>query len=114
MASGDNDHDAEDALSKLLQMGSLDANEDIHVDELSNAIDYVIYIGESNKVRSKKSRGAAEGERRALCYVQDSKRRKKKRWRLKFKEDYEIPESRFFRQHLEDKVISKEWVVLRP
>nr|GEU60353.1 hypothetical protein [Tanacetum cinerariifolium] len=28
-------------------------------------------------------------------------------------EEYEIPKSRFFRQHLEDKVVSKEWGVLR-
>nr|GFB67887.1 hypothetical protein [Tanacetum cinerariifolium] len=59
--------------------GSLDANEDIGVVEVSSAIDDVFHIGESNEVRSKKSRGAAEGERRALCYVQDSERRKKKK-----------------------------------
>ncbi|GKG58313.1 hypothetical protein Tco_0592092, partial [Tanacetum coccineum] len=43
--------------------------EDIRVDEVSSAIDCVIHIGESNEVRSKKSRGAAEGGRRTLCYV---------------------------------------------
>ncbi|GJZ09055.1 hypothetical protein Tco_0543338 [Tanacetum coccineum] len=59
--------------------GSLDADEDIRVDEVSSAIDCVIHIGESNEVRGKKSRGVAEGERRALCYVQDSGRRKKKK-----------------------------------
>ncbi|GJS48645.1 hypothetical protein Tco_0598766 [Tanacetum coccineum] len=86
--------------------GSLDADEDIHVDKVSNAIECVIHIGESNEVRSKfgefldnkecvvevvvgggealgvyreKSRGAAEGGRRALCYVQNSGRRKKKK-----------------------------------
>ncbi|GKE33488.1 hypothetical protein Tco_1452810 [Tanacetum coccineum] len=86
--------------------GSLDANEDIGIDEVSSAIDCVFHIGESNEVRSKfgefsenkksvievfmgggealgvyceKSRGAAEGERRVLCYVQGSKRLKKKK-----------------------------------
>nr|GEV76239.1 hypothetical protein [Tanacetum cinerariifolium] len=63
----------------LMRSGSLDADEDIRVDEVSSAIDCVIHIGESNKVRSKKSRGAAKGERRALCYVQDNERRKKKK-----------------------------------
>nr|GEU61348.1 reverse transcriptase [Tanacetum cinerariifolium] len=33
--------------------GSLDADEDIRVDEVSSAIDCVIHIGESNEVRSK-------------------------------------------------------------
>ncbi|GKD16193.1 retrotransposon gag protein [Tanacetum coccineum] len=86
--------------------GSLDADEDIGVDAISSAIDCVIHIGESNEVRSKfdefsdnkervvevvvgggealgvyreKSRGAAKGERRVLCYVQGSRRRKKKK-----------------------------------
>ncbi|GJS11999.1 hypothetical protein Tco_0368795 [Tanacetum coccineum] len=86
--------------------GSLDADEDIGVDAVSSAIDCVIHIGESNEVRSKfgefsdnkervvevvvgggealgvyreKSRGAAEGGRRVLCYVQGSRRRKKKK-----------------------------------
>ncbi|GJY47826.1 hypothetical protein Tco_0437782 [Tanacetum coccineum] len=59
-------------LASLEIKGSLDADEDIRVDEVSSAIDCVIHIGESNEVRSKKSRGATEGERRALCYVQDS------------------------------------------
>ncbi|GKB42049.1 reverse transcriptase domain-containing protein [Tanacetum coccineum] len=86
--------------------GSLDADEDIGVDAISSAIYCVIHIGESNEVRSKfdefsdnkervvevvvgggealgvyreKSRGAAEGERRVLCYVQGSRRRKKKK-----------------------------------
>ncbi|GKE86587.1 hypothetical protein Tco_1560329, partial [Tanacetum coccineum] len=40
--------------------GSLDADKEIRVDEVSIAIDCVIHIGESNEVRSKKSRGAAE------------------------------------------------------
>ncbi|GKB10797.1 hypothetical protein Tco_0844720 [Tanacetum coccineum] len=40
---------------------SLDADEDIGVDEVSSAIDCVFHIGESNEVCSKKSRGAAEG-----------------------------------------------------
>ncbi|GKC40416.1 hypothetical protein Tco_1052800 [Tanacetum coccineum] len=40
--------------------GSLDVDEDIRVDEVSSAINCVIHIGESNEVRSKKSRGAAE------------------------------------------------------
>ncbi|GJV84890.1 hypothetical protein Tco_1524788 [Tanacetum coccineum] len=101
--------------------GSLDADEDIGIDEVSSAIDCVFHIGESNEVRSKfgefsknkksvievvmggsealavyreKSRGAAKGERRLLCYVQGSKRLKRKRWRLQFKEDYGIPELR--------------------
>ncbi|GJS60498.1 hypothetical protein Tco_0655282 [Tanacetum coccineum] len=86
--------------------GSLDADEDIGIDEVSSAIDCVFHIGESNEVRSKfgefsenkksvievvmgggealgvyreKSRGAAEGGRRVLCYVQGSKRLKKKK-----------------------------------
>ncbi|GJR03655.1 hypothetical protein Tco_0526639 [Tanacetum coccineum] len=86
--------------------GSLDVDEDIGVDAVSSAIDCVIHIGESNEVRSKfgefsdnkervvevvvgggealgvyreKSRGAAEGGRRVLCYVQGSRRRKKKK-----------------------------------
>nr|GEY57788.1 retrotransposon-related protein [Tanacetum cinerariifolium] len=86
--------------------GSFDADEDIRVDEVSSAINCVIHIGESNEVRSKfgefsdnkecvievvvgggealgvyreKSRGAAEGGRRGLCYVQDSGRLKKKK-----------------------------------
>ncbi|GKC59231.1 hypothetical protein Tco_1086829 [Tanacetum coccineum] len=33
--------------------GSLDADEDIGIDEVSSAIDYVIHIGESNEVHSK-------------------------------------------------------------
>ncbi|GJT91987.1 hypothetical protein Tco_1080832 [Tanacetum coccineum] len=33
--------------------GSLDADEDIHVDKVSNAIECVIHIGESNEVRRK-------------------------------------------------------------
>ncbi|GKC80628.1 hypothetical protein Tco_1131402, partial [Tanacetum coccineum] len=76
---------------------SLDADEDIGVDEVSSAIDCVFHIGESNEVCSKfgefsenkksvvevvvcggealgvyreKSRGAAEGKRRVLCYIQ--------------------------------------------
>ncbi|GJS21135.1 hypothetical protein Tco_0449767 [Tanacetum coccineum] len=86
--------------------GSLDADEDIGIDEVSSAIDCVFHIGESNGVRSKfgeflenkksmievvigggealgvyreKSREAVEGERRVLCYVQGSKRLKKKK-----------------------------------
>nr|GFA06898.1 hypothetical protein [Tanacetum cinerariifolium] len=86
--------------------GSLDANEDIGVIEVIIAIDDVFHIGESNEVRSKfdefsenkksvvevvmgggealgvyreKSRRAAEGERRVLCYVQGSERLKKKK-----------------------------------
>ncbi|GJT77781.1 retrotransposon gag protein [Tanacetum coccineum] len=86
--------------------GSLDADEDIGIDEVSSAIDCVFHIGESNEVRSKfdefsenkksvievvmgggealgvyreKSRGAVEGGRKVLCYVQGSKRLKKKK-----------------------------------
>ncbi|GKD57859.1 hypothetical protein Tco_1291246 [Tanacetum coccineum] len=86
--------------------GSLDADEDIRVDEVSSGIECVIHIGKSNEVRSKfdefsdnkecvvevvvgggealgvyreKSHGAAEGGRGALCYGQDGKRRKKKK-----------------------------------
>ncbi|GJW76141.1 hypothetical protein Tco_0137823 [Tanacetum coccineum] len=86
--------------------GPLDADEDIGIDEVSSAIDCVFHISESNEVRSKfdefsenkksvievvmgggealgvyreKSRGAEEGERRVLCYVQGSKRLKKKK-----------------------------------
>ncbi|GJT24578.1 hypothetical protein Tco_0894515 [Tanacetum coccineum] len=152
MASGGSDRDAEDALSKLLQMstmaeyqkdfemlinrrnrksisikrkeipfyhyninwfhlklkGSLDVDEDIRVDEVSSAIDCVIHIGESNKVRSKKSHGATEGERRALCYVQDSGRRKKKKMEAKIQRRLWDPGIKIvFRQHLEDKVVSE-------
>ncbi|GKE08687.1 hypothetical protein Tco_1412238 [Tanacetum coccineum] len=84
--------------------GSLDADEDIGIDEVSSAIDCVFHIGESNEVRSKfgefsenkksvievvmgggealgvyceKSSGA--GGRRVSCYVQGSKRLKKKK-----------------------------------
>nr|GEX60461.1 putative reverse transcriptase domain-containing protein [Tanacetum cinerariifolium] len=57
--------------------GSLDADEDIRVDDVSSAIDYVIHISESNEVRSKKSRGAAKGGRMAL-------------WRKKKKMEAEI------------------------
>ncbi|GKD29216.1 hypothetical protein Tco_1239994 [Tanacetum coccineum] len=63
MASGGSDRDVKDARSKLLQMaspevkGSLYADEDISVDEVSSAIDDVFNIGESNvesmKIRSK-------------------------------------------------------------
>ncbi|GKA12843.1 hypothetical protein Tco_0692389 [Tanacetum coccineum] len=86
--------------------GSLDADEDIGIDEVSSAIDCVFHIGESNEVRSKfgefsenkksvtevvmgggealgvyreKSHGATEGERRVLSYVQGNKRLKKKK-----------------------------------
>nr|GEV68174.1 retrotransposon-related protein [Tanacetum cinerariifolium] len=75
---------------------SLDADEDIRVDEVSSVINCVIHIGESNEVRSKfgefsdnkecvvevvvgggeafgvyreTSRGAAEGGIRGLCYA---------------------------------------------
>ncbi|GKA92891.1 hypothetical protein Tco_0814816 [Tanacetum coccineum] len=85
---------------------SLDADEDIGIDEVSSAIDCVFHIGESNEVRSKfgkflenkksvievvmgggealgvyreKSRGEAKGGRRVLCYVQGNKRLKKKK-----------------------------------
>ncbi|GJU69129.1 hypothetical protein Tco_1255388 [Tanacetum coccineum] len=85
---------------------SLDADEDIGIDEVSSAIDYVFHIGESNEVRSKfdefsenkesvvevvmgggealgvyreKSREAAKVGRRMLCYVQGSGRLKKKK-----------------------------------
>ncbi|GJY10031.1 hypothetical protein Tco_0378216 [Tanacetum coccineum] len=66
-------------LASLEIKGSLDADEDIRMDEVSSAIDCVIHIGESNEVRSKKSRGVSKGGRRALCYVQDSGRQKKKK-----------------------------------
>nr|GFA50446.1 hypothetical protein [Tanacetum cinerariifolium] len=56
MASG-NDHDTEYALSRLLQRGSLDTDEDIDVDEVSSAIHSVFDSGNSNveslEVRSK-------------------------------------------------------------
>ncbi|GJT24577.1 hypothetical protein Tco_0894514 [Tanacetum coccineum] len=88
--------------------GSLDADEDIRVDEVSSAIDCVIHIGESNEVRSKKSRGATEGERRALCYVQDSGRRKKKKMEAEIQRRLWDPGIKIvFRQHLEDKVVSE-------
>ncbi|GJW36307.1 hypothetical protein Tco_0059227 [Tanacetum coccineum] len=88
--------------------GSLDADEDIRVDEVSSAIDCVIHIGESNEVRSKKSRGAAEGGRRALCYVQDSGRRKKKKMEAEIQRRLWDPGIKIvFRQHLEDKVVSE-------
>ncbi|GJV37173.1 hypothetical protein Tco_1409650 [Tanacetum coccineum] len=88
--------------------GSLDVDEDIHVDEVSSAIDCVIHIGESNEVRSKKTRGAAEDGRRALCYVQDSGRRKKKKIEAEIQRRLWDPEIKIvFRQHLEDKVVSE-------
>ncbi|GJY63349.1 hypothetical protein Tco_0464809, partial [Tanacetum coccineum] len=162
MASGDSCQDAEDALSKLLQMGtvaeyqkdfemlinrvteiskslltsererdinkkkgdtilslqhklaspeykgSLDADEYIRVDEFSSAIDYVIHTGESNEVRSKKSRAATEDERRALCYVQDRERRKKKKMEAEIQRRLWDPGIKIiFRQHLEDNVVSE-------
>ncbi|GKF09165.1 hypothetical protein Tco_0043389, partial [Tanacetum coccineum] len=58
-------------------------------------------------VRSKKSRGATEGERRALCYVQDSGRRKKKKMEAEIQRRLWDPRIKIiFRQHLEDKVVS--------
>ncbi|GKE55588.1 hypothetical protein Tco_1494773 [Tanacetum coccineum] len=81
--------------------GSLDADEDIRVDEVSSSIDCVIHIGESNEVRSKKSRGVAKGGRRALCYVQDSGRQKKKKMEVEIQRRLWDPRIKIvFRQHL--------------
>ncbi|GJT36919.1 hypothetical protein Tco_0936784 [Tanacetum coccineum] len=117
--------------------GSLDADEDIGIDEVSSAIDCVFHIGESNEVRSKfgefsenkksvievvmgggealgvyreKSRGAAEGERRVLCYVQGSKRLKKKKMEAAIQRRLWDPgiKSVFLRQHIEGNVVLKE------
>ncbi|GJZ70116.1 hypothetical protein Tco_0633666 [Tanacetum coccineum] len=93
------------SLARIIEARSLDADEDIGIDKIRSAIDCVFHIGESNEVRSKfgeflenkksvievvmgggealgvyheKSHGAAEGGRRVLCYVQGSKRLKKK------------------------------------
>ncbi|GJT54626.1 hypothetical protein Tco_0989680 [Tanacetum coccineum] len=69
---------------------------------------YVIHIGESNEARSKKSRGVAEGERRALCYVQDNGSRKKKKMEAEIHRRLWDPGIKIvFRQHLEDKVVSE-------
>ncbi|GJU63757.1 hypothetical protein Tco_0850932 [Tanacetum coccineum] len=38
---------------------------------------------------------------------------KRKRWRLQFKEEYGSRSQDFFRRHLEGKVVSKEWGMLR-
>ncbi|GJU43953.1 hypothetical protein Tco_1201219 [Tanacetum coccineum] len=87
---------------------SLDADVDIGIDEVSSAIDCVFHIGESNEVRSKKSRRATEGERRALCYVQDSGRRKKKKMEAEIQRRlWDLGIKIVFRQHLEDKVVSE-------
>ncbi|GKD17642.1 hypothetical protein Tco_1206800 [Tanacetum coccineum] len=63
---------------------SLDADEDIRVDD------------------------RAEGGRRALCYVQDSGRRKKKKMEAEIQRRLWDPGIKIvFRQHLEDKVVSE-------
>ncbi|GKD30598.1 hypothetical protein Tco_1241376, partial [Tanacetum coccineum] len=72
--------------------GSLDADEDIGVDDVSSAIDGVFHIdnkesvvevvvggGGALEVNCEKSRGAAKGRRMVLCYVQDKGRRKTKK-----------------------------------
>nr|GFA15467.1 hypothetical protein [Tanacetum cinerariifolium]GFA15484.1 hypothetical protein [Tanacetum cinerariifolium] len=76
--------------------GSLDTYEDIRVDEVSSAIDCVIRIGEINEVCSKKSRGVAEGGRKALYYVQDSGRRKKKKMEAEIQRILWDPEIKIF------------------
>ncbi|GJW18290.1 hypothetical protein Tco_0025726, partial [Tanacetum coccineum] len=53
--------------------GSLEADEDIGIEEV------VMGGGEALGVYREKSRGAAEGGRRVLCYVEGSKRLKKKK-----------------------------------
>ncbi|GJX32511.1 hypothetical protein Tco_0242366 [Tanacetum coccineum] len=116
--------------------GSLDADEDIGVDEVSRAIDCVIHIGESNEVHSKfdkfsdnkesvvqvvvgsgealrlyreKSRGAEEGGRRVLCYVQDNKKgEEEKDGGCNSKKIMGSRNQKFSRQYLEGKMILKE------
>ncbi|GJT85073.1 hypothetical protein Tco_1066790 [Tanacetum coccineum] len=94
---------------------SLDADVDIRVDEVSSVIDCVIHIGESNEVRSKKSRGAAEGGRRALCYIQDSGRRKKKKMEAEIERRLWDPEIKIVLDNtLRTRWFLKGWGVLRP
>nr|GEX66400.1 hypothetical protein [Tanacetum cinerariifolium] len=126
--------------SPEIKCSSDDADEDIGVDEVSSAIYYVFHIGESNEVHSEfgeltenkksvvevvmgggealrvyreKSRGVTEGERRVLCYVQGSKRLKKKKIEAQRRLWDPRIKSAFLRQYLEGKVILKEWGMIR-
>ncbi|GJY26611.1 hypothetical protein Tco_0401337 [Tanacetum coccineum] len=93
--------------------GSLDADEDIGVDEVSSAIDGVFDIGESLVVFLKWV--SISRSRPLLILVSFENTNVAMGKEVKIQRRIWDPGIKiFFRQHLEDKVVPKKWGMLRP